>query len=261
MVEQADGNGGAVSSVRVDSIPEAHAWVDAYPHASGVWEWLSERRSTRDGGRTLTVELRAPDGERLDVGFDVSSFGSTGGRQRFGVDPTTALDDLMAGVAGFAAANPPHHPGELPRFPVPSERYPGRVIVPLPILAAGDDGRAGLFAPARVVVVTLGDGKPYGVGDFPGFDPDVWPPDRLGDWPPPAVPELPRRRLAATVARFNGLWLRLLASTIEGETYPQANDERREALQLLALLDIPGMRSVYRELSPRFMASLQHGDV
>ena len=197
--------------IRVDSLREAYAWVDANPSASGAWTISSERRSSGAAG-ILTMELTAPDGDGAVVRFETGHFGSSGGRQRLGVDPTQALDELMAKVAGYAAANPPHHPGSLPRFPVVSPRYAGAVEVPLAILAADDAGRPGLFAPARVVVVRLEDGQPIGIGEYPGFDPDVWPPARLGDWPPPATARLDRRQLAAVVARFNGVWLRLLES-------------------------------------------------
>lgn len=238
--------------VRVDSLREAYAYVEAYPHASGPWDIVSETRSSRDGGATLDVELRAPDGDGLTVAFDTSQFAPTGGMQRFGVEPTTALDEVMAGVAEFAAANPPYHPGSLPRFPVPSRRYAGRLEVPVAILASDDAGRPGLYSPARVVVVSMGDGKPYGIGEFPGFDPDQWPPRRLGDWPPAATLTLPHRQLVAKVARFNGVWLRLLTSYTATTTYPQVHTERRESRNLVRELDITDMDAVYAQLNRSF---------
>lgn len=243
--------------IRVDSLREVYAYVDAYPHASGPWEVVSETRSNRDGGATLTVELRAPDGDQLVLVFDTAHFGTSGGTQRFGGEPTIALDELLAKVATFAAANPPYHPGSLPRFPVPSLRYPGRIEVPVAILAADDAGRAGLFAPARVVVVSMTDGEPYGIGDFPGFDPDRWPPERLGDWPPPAISSTPRGQLAAMVARFNGVWLRLIDASVLKTTYPQSDFERREAGNLLGQLDVSGMGVVYREMNGPFWAWME----
>ena len=243
--------------IRVDSLREAYSWVDAYPHASGPWTIISETRSSRDGGATLTLDLAAPDGDGMSVAFDTGHFGTSGGVKRFGVDPTTALDELMASVSAFVAENPPFHPGSLPRFPVPSLRYPGRVEVPVAILAAGDDGRPGLFAPARVVVVSLTDGKPYGIGEFAGFDPDQWPPERLGDWPPPATMALPRQQLAATVARFNGVWLRVIEAAARNTTYPAIYQERREAKTLLAVLEAPAMAAVYRSVNTSFWEGLQ----
>lgn len=245
--------------VRVDSIREAHAYVDAYPHASGPWELVSEMRSTRDGGQTLILDLAAPDGDRVSIVFDTATFGGTGGTRRFGVEPATALDEMMSGVGEFVAANPPFHPGSLPRFPVPSRRYPGRVEVPIAILAADDGGRPGLFAPARVVVVSMSDGKPYGIGEYAGFDPDQWPPERLGDWPPPATMTLPRRLLAARVARFNGIWLRLLEHSVTDATYPQVIGERMEAKAILATLESPGMGPIYRELNAAFWDGVAPG--
>ncbi len=248
---------GADSVVRVDSLREAYAYVDAYPHASGPWGIVSETRSSRDGGGTMTLEIKSPDGDGMSVVFDISTFGASGGRQRFGVEPTTALDTLMSGVAEYVASNPPFHPGGLPRFPIPSLRYPGRVEVPIAILAAGDDGRPGLFAPARLVVVSLTDGKPYGIGEYPGFDPDQWPPERLGDWPPPATTALPRQRLAAMVARFNGVWLRLLEAATDNTTYPNVEIEKTEAQKLLALLETSGMAGIYRAINPSFWESIE----
>lgn len=243
--------------IRVDSLREAYAYVDAYPHASGPWEIVSETRSSQDGGTVLAVEVLAPEGDRMVLSFDTAAFGATAGIQRFGAEPTVALDDLMANVAEFAEANPPWHPGSLPRFPVPSRRYPGRLEVPIAILASDDDGRPGLFAPARVVVVSMSDGKPHGIGDFPGFDPDQWPPARLGDWPPSAVAMTPRRQLAGLVGRFNGVWLRLLTGETDRTTYPQVTNERTEARNLIHQLEVEGMGSIYRILNGPFWDQLQ----
>lgn len=250
----------AGTAIRVDSLREAYAYIDAYPHASGPWELVSEMRSSRDGGATLTITVAAPDGDRLDLSFDVSGFTAAGGRQRYGVDPVTALDELLAGVAEYAAANPPHHPGTLPRFPIPSRRYPGRAEVPLAILAADDEGRPGLYAPARIVVVSLDDGKPYGIGDVPGFDPDVWPPERLGSWPPEGAAGLPRRQLAGLVARFNGVWLRLIDEAARQATYPVASNESIEARTLLGRLEVAGMGGVSRAINPAFWDALFRND-
>jgi len=248
---------GARSMVRVDSLREAYAYVDAYPHGSGPWVIVSETRSSRDGGGTMTLELSAPDADGMSVDFDISTFGATGGKQRFGVEPTTALDELMSGVAEYVAVNPPFHPGSLPRFPIPSLRYPGRVEVPIAILAAGDDGRPALFAPARLVVVSLTDGQPYGIGEYPGFDPDLWPPERLGDWPPPATTTLPRRQLAGMVARFNGVWLRLLEAATAKATYPNVLNEQGEARSLLVSLETPAMAGIYRSSNSSFWESIE----
>lgn len=261
MVERVRGvSGKGDPRVLVDSLREAYAYVEAYPHSSGPWTIVAETRSSRDGGATLTLDLSAPDGDSTSVIFKTSHFGATGGIRRFGVEPARALDELMSGVSAFVAENPPFHPGSLPRFAVPSRRYPGRVEVPVAILATGEDGRPGLFAPARVVVVSLSDGKPYGIGEYPGFDPDDWPPERLGDWPPSATMTLSRQQLAATVARFNGVWLRVLEAATTVTTYPELSHDRREAVRILSVLEVPGMSAVYRTLNEEFWDGLQGDD-
>ena len=240
----------------VDSLPEISAWVDAWPSADGPWRIVSERRSSRDAGGEVVIELASPAGERRDERFDVRRFAGSGGRERYGVEPTVALDTVMERAGAFARENPPHHPGSLPRFPVPSPRYADMVEVPLPILATDDAGRVGLYAPARVVVMRLDDGTAYGIGDYPGFDPESWPPPRLGDWPPSAAAGLDQERLSALVSRFNGVWMRLLDAAVSGTAYPQQAAERQEAAAILRLLELPDMAAVYAQLSPAFWATL-----
>ena len=240
----------------VDSLREMYAWVDAWPSPDGPWQVVSERRSSRSAGAEVVLELVSPAGERRERRFDVSRFAGSGGRLRYGVEPTIALDTVMERAGAFARENPPHHPGSLPRFPMPSLRYTGMVEIPVAILATDDAGRAGLYAPARVVAMRLADGTPYGIGDFPGFDPESWPPERLGDWPPAPVAALNEGRLSALVSRFNGVWMRLLEAAVSGETYPQAGDERSEAAVILRLLDLPAMAAVYTRLAPDFWATL-----
>lgn len=240
----------------VDSLRELYAWVDAWPSPDGPWQIVSERRSSRTAGAEVLLELVSPAGERRERRFDASRFAGSGDHGRYGVEPTVALDTLMERAGDFARENPPHHPGSLPRFPVPSPRYAGMIEIPLAILATDDAGRAGLYAPARVVVMRLADGSPYGIGDFPGFDPESWPPERLGDWPPAPVVALDGGRLSALVARFNGVWLRRLEAAVLRETYPQASGEREEAAAILRLLDLPTMAAIYARLAPDFWATL-----
>jgi hypothetical protein len=99
--------------------------------------------------------------------------------------------------------------------------------------------------------------EPVGVGDAPGFDPDQWPPPRLGDWPPPATRGWDPARLAATVERFTAIWGRLLDAWFSGETYPQIEDEKREARLLLDRLSVPAMLQIAEELSHRFWTWLE----
>ena len=94
------------------------------------------------------------------------------------------------------------------------------------------------------------------MGDAPGFDPERWPPPRLGDWPPPSVSGWPPYRLAGTIERFSAILVRLLDAWFSGEGYRQLDDEKREARLLLARLVPQGMLELYGEISPRFWAWL-----
>ncbi len=238
----------ASATVRLDSPEEGQSFLAAYPAPDGPWT-VTSRLLVTAGDRTEDhVTLRSAGGlSQAVVRFDVTSFASAAERSS---ERPPALDDLLQRAAAFARENGPHHPGELPRFPVPSARYPGRVEVPLAILAV-DHGHRGLYAPARVVVLAYPDGEPHGVGDFPGFDPDHWPPPRLGDWPPEGVRGLDPPRLQGTVARFGACWRRLLDAWF-GTDYPQRGDEAAEARALMARLDPPGMEAVYQRLGPQF---------
>lgn len=239
----------SVRPIVVDSWNEAQAWIDAWPSPTGPWERVSETRSSRDGGQTVTVTLRSPDGDTITRQFRLQSLPKPAAG---GPEPTEALEVLMEKAAAFAAENPPSHPGAIPRFPVPSERYRDMVEVPMTILATDDDNRAGLYAPARVVLIRLEDQEPYGVGDFPGFDPDAWPPPRLGDWPPPGVTAIGRHRLAALVGRFNALWMRLVSAAVEHRSYDGREVDIDDACRTLAVLDLPAMDAIYARLSPAF---------
>jgi len=123
--------------------------------------------------------------------------------------------------------------------------------VPLAILAV-DQGRRGLYAPARVAVLAYPGGEPVGVGEFPGFEPERWPPPRLGDWPPAALVGVAPARLGGMVTRFAGCWRRLLDAWIAGGDGRHRRDDGVEALALLARLDPPGMVGVYRRLNAEF---------
>ena len=202
---------------RVDSVDEEYAVVSAFPPDRRVWSIQSQTLSRADTGAVDTLELRSSDGEVKHYRFDVSSF--FGGRavQAPRESSTGFLDDVMEKAAEFAAQNGAHHPGSLPRFPVPSDRYPGRLDVPMPILAVGDGGR-GLYAPVRVVTMTIEGPEPFGVGEFPGFAPDDWPPPRVADWPPPGIRDMDNLRLQATIARFSAVAVRLFNALFEAST-------------------------------------------
>jgi hypothetical protein len=144
----------------------------------------------------------------------------------------------------------------MPHYPVPSPAYAQTVAVPLPILAI-DAGRRWLYAPPRIAVVRWPSAEAVGVGDAPGFDPENWPPARLGDWPPATVRDWEQQRLAGAVARFTSIWGRLLDVWFGSERYPQLDDERLEALLLLGLLEPEGMLTFYAEISQPFWAWLR----
>lgn len=245
----------ATATVRVDSIAEQGAYLAAYPSPDGPWH-VAGQLLVGASAPTDHVRLRSPAGEEAVVRFDVSSFFGGPGLERGGGPAAELVDRLSRRAQDFARENGLGHPGELPRFPVPSARYPGRVEVPLAILALDDAARRGLYAPARAVVLDWPGGEPVGVGELPGFDPERWPPPRLGDWPPDGLRGIAPDRLRGIVARFGGCWGRLLDAFLTDEKYPQRRDEAAEARALLGMLEPPAMAGVYEELSPRFWASL-----
>jgi hypothetical protein len=242
----------AAPTVRVDAVVEQQAYLAAYPPAGGAWQVVGQLLVSGDRPEDH-VRLRAPGGDEAVVRFDVASFFGTAGRERAGLPVGDLLDRAARRAQEAARENGPGHPGEVPRFPVPSERYSGRVEVPLPILATDDGHRRGLYAPARAVVLGWPGAEFVGIGELPGFDPAHWPPPRLGDWPPPALAALGEPRLRGTVARFGACWARLLdAFSDAAADYPQRQDEAAEARALLALLEPPAMDEQYAALSPRF---------
>ncbi len=243
-----------VDTYRADSVEEEHAFLHAYAPPSGAWEVVSQTLRTRSESPRDEITVRAEPFGEVTVPFDIGSFfGGSPGATGQEVD----LDLLLEKALDFARANGPHHPGSLPRFPIPSTRYPGRVEVALPLIAADDSNRRGLFAPPRVVVLTFPQGEPIGVGEFDGFSPEDWPPRRLGDWPPPTLRRLDQTRLHATISRFTAIWGRLLTAWISVADYPQRADESAEALSLLAILDSPAMLQIYEQINPQFWGWLQ----
>ena len=235
----------SVPTVRIGSPEEGEAFLTAYPPADGPWTTVSTLRVAAGDRTEDHVTLRSAGGRaRTTLRFDVSAFAAEQSQ------PPAALDNLLQRAAAFARENGPHHPGELPRFPIPSTGYEGRVEVPMAILAV-DRGRRGLYAPARVVVLDFPDGAAVGVGEVPGFDPEDWPPPRLGDWPPEGLGDLDPERLRGTVTRFGACWLRLLGAWF-GADYPERADEAAEVHALMARLDPPGMPAVYARLSREF---------
>lgn len=239
----------------VNSADEQLAYLVARHGPQGTWQVLDQRIATlADGTSVERARLRTASGE-VEVEFrdalpDVISFAEpVEARSHIGT-----LEDLMQRAAEFAAANPPHHPGTLPRFPVPVEHYGEAVAVPLPILAVDDTGRRGLFAPPRMAVVSWRDHEPIGLREFPDFDPESWPPRRLGDWPAARAATLPAEQLQATIERFGACWSRVLDRWYrDRETVDAAlQGDVVEALRLRRVLDPPAMEPVYAGMNPRF---------
>ena len=247
-------------TVRVDSVIEEHAYLNAYPSPAGPWTIASQTLSSVDGNATDRLLIRPEGdqstGEEETVAFDVASFVGTPGLVRLAGFTTDYLDYLMRAAAEFAHANAPVHPGSLPRFPVPSARFPDRVDVPLAVLAV-DRGRRGLYAPPLVVTLDYPSGEPYGVGPFPGFDPDSWPPPRLGDWPPPAIAGIDRAQLQGMVSRLSACATRLIDAWLAGDDYPHRTDEAAEVRHLLGRLDPPGAPEIYRRLNGDYVRWLE----
>ena len=247
-------------TLRVDSIAEEYATVDAYPSENGWWSIVSQNLVAGEAGPIDRLVLR-PDlgGDEATIDFDVASFVGMQSVQTEAAEVSMRLDVLMKRALDFARENPPFHPGSLPRFPVPSMRYRDCVEVALAILAF-DGGRRGLYAPTRVVALQLATGEPIGIGDAPGFNPHDWPPPRLGDWPPSGDMPLGRRQLQATVSRFSACYLRLLDAEVQGRGYPQRTDEEREVGKLIINLEVPAMMDWYRKIHPDWMSRLIEPD-
>lgn len=239
---------------RVDSVAEEHAFLQAYPPDGGAWELVSQTLRFRREAPQDHLTVRAEGHDDVTVPFDVGSFFGSVTASEEAVD----LDRLLERALDFARANGPHHPGSLPRFPIPSAGYPGRVEVPIALVAADNSGRPGLYTPPRVVVMTFPAGEPIGVGEADWFDPEHWPPRRLGDWPPAAMRQFDQPRLQATVARSTAIWSRLLTAWLSEADYPQRADEGAEALALLDRLDAPAMRGIYEQMNPRFWKWVQN---
>jgi hypothetical protein len=243
-----------VDTIRVDSQAEELAYIAAWPHPRGAWAPAGWVFVPGIPGTQKHVTVRAPDQTVGIIRFLVGSY----------QDAVRAADDLparrveaaMRAGHKLAKAEGPLHPGTMPQYPAPSPAHAGAVAVPLPILAI-DAGQRWLYAPPRIAVVRWPTAEAVGVGDAPGFDPERWPPTRLGDWPPATVREWDQARLAGAIERFTAIWGRLVDVWFGGERYLQLDDERLEALLLLALLLPEPMLAIYAEISPDFWAWLR----
>lgn len=240
--------------VRVDSAQEQVAYMLSRFGDPARWSVLSQRiEVTPDARDVERVEVELTSGDRICVRFvtgDDDPFDPTDTE-----DTTTFLDTIMEAATSFSTANPPHHPGTLARFPVPSTRHAEAVAVPMPVLAV-NNGERGLYAPPRFVAVGFRTLEPIGVGEFPKFDPEDWPPARLGDWPPPRLGERHPLQLQGTIQRFSACWHRVIAAWFDRASGAPSDLEAdiAESLTYHALLDPPGLLPYYELLNPDFAA-------
>lgn len=247
-----------VPVVYIDSDREQEAWLVATFGPMGTWQSMSQTlRVTESGDQQEILEIRLDSGDLVRIPFmEATPDDSLTGE---GFDRTAQLDDIMSLAAQYAEQNPPNHPGSLPRFPVPSRSYADAISVPMAVLAVDDLGQRGLYAPPRQVAISLRDETLIGVGEFPGFDPEHWPPPRLGDWPPASVTSLPNEQLQAIIARFNACWSRVLEAWFAkvNAATPVLKADIEESLRYRALLDLPAFEDYYERLNPVFAKWLE----
>lgn len=247
--------------VLVDSGQEQVAYMLSRFGDPATWSVVSQGLEQASGDRDVErVQVQRASGERIDIRFvtgDHDPFDPTEPE-----DTTAFLDEIIEVATAFSSANPPHHPGTLARFPVPSERHEQAVAVPMPVLAVSD-GTRGLFAPPRFVVIGFQTLKPIGVGEFPGFDPEDWPPVRLGDWPPASLAEHLPLQLQGMIQRFSACWHRVIAAWFdrEGDAPTGLDSDIEESLAYRTMLDLPGLLTYYDRLNPAFAAWLSNRNV
>lgn len=239
--------------VYIDSDTEQAAWLYATFGPEGAWQTVSQTmRATTNGDMQEVLEIRLGTGESVNVPFmEATPDDSLTGE---GIDRTSVIEDIMHRAAQFAEANPPHHPGSLPRFPVPARSYQNAIAVPMAILAVDNNGTRGLFAPPRYVVLNAVDESLVGIGDFPGFDPEMWPPARVGDWPPASFVAMPDDQKQGVIQRFSCCWSRVLEAWFTGERgyTPVLRADIEESLRYRSQLDAPGFDDLYAQINPEF---------
>lgn len=247
--------------VRVDSGQEQVAYMLSRFGDPATWSVVFQRLEQAPGNRDVErVQVERASGERVDIRFvtgDDDPFDTTEPE-----DTTAFLNGVIEAATAFSGANPPHHPGTLARFPVASRRHEQAVAVPMPVLAVSD-GTRGLFAPPRFVVIGFHTLEPIGVGEFPGFNPDDWPPVRLGDWPPASLAGRHPLQLQGAIQRFSACWHRVIAAWFdrEGDAPSGLDSDIAESLEYRAMLDLPELLAYYDRLNPAFAAWLSNRNV
>ena len=240
--------------VRVDSADEQYGYMLARFGDPAGWSVTSQMFSVAEDGREIeVVEIALASGDSLQVRFVATREESFFESPVVDEDSTGFLDRVMEAASSFSEANPPHHPGTLARFPVPSASYANALAIPMPVLAL-EGGKRGLFAPPRVVVIDFATGEAKGVGEFPGFDPEDWPPARLGDWPPQSMSSMNRLQLQGTIMRFSAVWHRVLKAWFAKDIMdsPDLTADIVEAMAIRATLDLPELLPYYDKLNPVF---------
>jgi hypothetical protein len=240
--------------VRVDSAEEQYAYMLSRFGDPDGWSVTSQMFDVASDGRDVEhVDIQPVGGAPIRVTFVSARDDAFFDGPVVDEDATQFLDRMMEAASTFSMENPPHHPGTLARFPVPSASYANALALPMPVVAV-DSGRRGLYAPPRVVVIDNATGEAKGVGEFPGFDPEHWPPPRLGDWPPPSIRAMHRLQLQGTIMRFSALWNRVLRAWFAKDIMdsPDLTSDVQEALTMRARLDLPAMLPYYDRLNPVF---------
>ena len=238
---------------RVDTGDEQVAYLITHFGDAETWSIDSQQLAMNAEGREVErVELRLGSGELHTIEF-VSGESESPFDTELDAAGMHAIPQVMAIASQFSEQNPPHHPGTLARFPIPSRAYARSLAVPMAVLAL-DQGRRGLYAPPRIVVVSFDSLEVRGVAEYPGFDPDNWPPARLGDWPPVTMAGRSPERLQQTMARFSAVWHRLLTAWFAKDVVESSDLalDALEAQEILALLDLPNAALMYQELNPVF---------
>lgn len=247
--------------IRADSAEEQVAYMLSRFGDPATWSVVSQRlNQTEDGRDTEVVRVSVGHGDQQDVAF-VAADEENPFEPDASTDGTRFLDAVMEKASTFSQANPPHHPGTLARFPVPSASFAHVLAIPMAVLAV-NEGIRGLFAPPRVVVVDFSTLDPIGVKEFPGFDPEDWPPPRLGDWPPAAPQGMHHLQVQGAIGRFSACWNRVLRAWFD-ERDARSVDltaDIVESLEIRGLLDLPAMLPFYDRLNPEFARwSRDHG--
>lgn len=240
--------------VRVDSVDEQYAYMLARFGEPALWSVQSQMfEQTADGREAERVEVTLAAGVLARVTFVSSLEDDSFDSPVVDEDGTGFLDRVMESAFAFSESNPPHHPGTLARFPVPSAGYANALSVPMPVLAL-EGGKRGLYAPPRVVVIDYGTGDARGVGEYPGFDPQRWPPERLGEWPPRTLAGMHQLQLQGTIMRFSAVWNRILKAWFAKEIVdsPDLTADVAETLEWRVILDLPELLPYYDRLNPVF---------